>query len=184
VPAICCLRRQRAQNARGHHLPACAGKGDSCSAPPCAPRTLRRPRRDRLKAASAGRTACCWLVCCLLLCWRAKPDSLKRGSRREPNYFICPERIPQDRMFTIGNLLTRCRSGRPPPLSLQQAAASPAGPARQWMWPPPIAAAIARPAAAARRRPRAARPPAISPLRSPTHTWKELSRYLPRWELL
>jgi hypothetical protein len=61
------------------------------------------------------------------------PDSLKRGSRREPNYFICPERIPQDRMFTIGNLLTRCRSGRPPPLSLQQAAASPAGPARQWM---------------------------------------------------
>ena len=49
----------------------------------------------------------CLLLACLLLCWRVKPDSLKRGSRREPNYFICPERIPQDRRFTIGNLLTR-----------------------------------------------------------------------------
>jgi hypothetical protein len=84
VPAICCLRQQRAQNARGHDLPTCAGKGDSCSAPPCAPRTLRRPRPDRLKAAPAGRTTCCWLVCCLLLLWRGKPNSLKRGSRREP----------------------------------------------------------------------------------------------------
>ena len=26
----------------------------------------------------------CLLLACLLLCWRVKPDSLKRGSRREP----------------------------------------------------------------------------------------------------
>jgi hypothetical protein len=48
---------------------------------PRAATRCERPRPDRLTAASAGRTACCWLVCCLLLLWRGKPDSLKRGSR-------------------------------------------------------------------------------------------------------